>query len=165
MRKGLYALVTLLFTTTVVAQEAFRKNDVYGELMGNGIWASLNWERQLGDKPGLGLRAGVGSFSGDEVFRVSIPIGINYLFTLTPNKSFLDAGVGATWSGAAGLKTARQDAAAGGRDYSEHIWSFVPSVGYRRHTRGHFMWRTSFTPIFNKYRSLPWIGLSVGKRI
>lgn len=165
MRKILLPLMVLLFTTTLLAQEGFRKNDVYGEFMGNGIWASLNWERQLGDKPGLGLRAGVGSFSGDEVFRVSIPIGINYLFTLTPNKSFLDAGAGATWSGAAGLKTARQDAAAGARDYSEHIWSFVPSVGYRRHTRGHFMWRTSFTPIFNKYRSLPWIGLSVGKRI
>lgn len=164
MRKYLLPLMAFLLATPALSQEAFRKNDLYGEFMGNGLWASLNYERQLGDKPGLGLRAGIGYFSGDEVFRVSIPLGINYLFALTPSRSFLDAGVGATWSGAAGLKTARQDAAAGGRDYSERIWSVVPSIGYRRHTRGHFMWRTSFTPVFNKYRSMPWIGLSVGRR-
>lgn len=164
MRKLLPSILVLVLSASVFAQQPFRRDDVYGELLGNGIAASLNFERQLTATPGLGARLGIGYFSGDEQFRISIPVGVLYLFPLKGYKSFLDAGVGATWSGAAGLKTIRQEAAAGGRDYNERIWSFVPSLGYRRHTRGNFMWRTSFTPVLNKYRVMPWIGLSVGKR-
>jgi hypothetical protein len=117
------------------------------------------------DKLGLRVRIGVGYLSGDEKFRVSIPVGVNYLFKIRNDKSFLDAGIGGTWSGAAGLKTIKQEAAAGGRDYSEHIVSIIPSIGYRRHTKGHFMWRTNISAIVNKYRFFPWIGISVGKRL
>ena len=113
------------------------------------------------NEPGWGLRFGVGYFSGDEEFRITLPVGINYLFTIQKNKSFLDSGLGATWSGAAGLK---KDVPTGERDHSEHIWSIIPSVGYRRHTKGNFMWRASFTPIINKYRFIPSLGLSLGKR-
>lgn len=162
MRKCLLPILTLALTTAVSGQSAFKKNDLYFELLGNGIGASINYERQLTSKPGLGLRAGVGYFSGDQEFRVSIPLGVNYLFSLSDNKSFLDAGIGGTWSGAAGLK---KDIATGERDYSERVWSLVPSFGYRRHTKSNFMWRTSFSPIMNKYRIMPWIGISVGKRL
>ena len=163
MRKYPLLLLILLASTTVFGQTPFKKNDLYIEFVGNGIGSSISYERQLTNKPGLGLRLGVGYFSGDEKFRVSIPIGINYLFTLTSNKSFLDAGIGTTWSNAAGMKTLKQEAVSG-RDYSEHIWSIVPSIGYRRHIKGNFMWRASFTPIINKYRFLPFPGLSIGKR-
>jgi hypothetical protein len=161
MQKYILPILTFVLSTSVFGQETFKKNDIYIEFLGNGIYASLNYERQLTSKPGLGLRTGVGYFSGDQEFRVSIPIGINYLFTLKNNKSFLDAGLGGTWSGAAGLK---KDVATGERDYSEHIWSIVPSLGYRRHTKGNWMWRTSFTPILNKYRVLPYFGISIGMR-
>lgn len=156
--------LTIFISTSLFGQTSFRQNDIYFELLGNGIVASISYERQIINKPGLGLRLGVGYFSGDEQFRVSIPVGVNYLFNLRNNKSFLDAGIGATWSGAAGLKTFKQDAAAGGRDYSERIWSAVPNIGYRHHTKGNFMWRASFTPVINKYRAMPWLGLSIGKR-
>jgi hypothetical protein len=165
--KQILTLVTFLASTSLMAQKDFRKNDMYFELLGNGIGASVNYERQLQDKPGLGVRIGIGYFSGDEQFRVSIPLGVNYLFQLGNNKSFLDAGLSGTWSGAAGLKTVKQETTAGGvriRDYNERIWSAVPSIGYRRHTKGNFMWRTSFTPILNKYRTMPWFGISIGKR-
>lgn len=165
MYKIILTLVTLLTTTALFAQNNFRKNDVYFEFLGNGIGASLNYERQLQVKPGLGIRLGMGYFSGDEQFRVSIPLGVNYLVRLGSDNSFLDAGIGVTWSGAAGLKTPKQEAAAGGvRDYNERIWSVVPSIGYRRHTKGNFMWRISITPILNKYTTMPWLGISVGKR-
>lgn len=154
-------ILTCLLATPVFAQETFKKNDAYFEFLGNGIYASLNYERQLTSKPGVGVRTGVGYFSGNQAFSVSIPIGINYLFALKNNRSFLDAGLGGTWSAAAGLK---KDVATGERDYSKHIWSVVPSVGYRRHTKGNFMWRTSFTPILNTYRIIPHLGISVGKR-
>lgn len=164
MHKKLFPILLLIVSVSAFSQATFKKNDVYGEFMGNGIFASLNYERQLTNKPGLGVRAGLGYFSGDEKFRLSVPLGINYLFALVTNKSFLDAGIGATWSGSAGLMTPKQEAAVGGRDYSEHIWSLVPNIGFRRHTRNDFMWRANFTPIFNKYRTMPWIGISFGKR-
>lgn len=164
MNKKPISILLLVVSVSAFSQTTFKKNDVYGELLGNGIIASLNYERQLTDKPGLGVRVGIGYFSGDEQFRLSVPLGINYLLTLTSNKSFLDLGVGTTWSGSAGLMTPKQEAAAGGRDYSEHIWSLVPGIGYRRHTRSDFMWRVNFTPIFNKYRAMPWFGISFGKR-
>lgn len=146
-------------------QNTFRQNDVFVELLGNGIGASIGYERQLKNKPGLGVRVGIGYFSGNEEFRLSIPVGVNYLFPLKNSKSLLEAGIGATWSGADGLKTAKQEASAGGRDYSERIWSLVPSFGYRRHTSGNLMWRASFTPIINKYRTMPWAGFAVGMRL
>lgn len=164
MRKHVLFILAAITALPVFGQESFRKNDLYFEFLGNGILASVNYERQLTSKPGVGIRLGVGYWSGDEKFRATFPLGLNYLFHLKNNKSFLDAGVGGTWSYAAGLKTIRQEAATG-RDYGENIWSLVPSVGYRRHTKGNFMWRTSFTPVINKYRLIPMIGLSFGKRL
>jgi hypothetical protein len=150
----------ILMATSGFSQSTFKRNDLYFELIGNGIGASLNYERQLGDKPGAGVRVGLGYFSGDEKFRFSFPFGIHYLFQLKKDKSFIDAGLGATYSATAGMKLFEQ----GLPDYEEHIWSFVPSVGYRHHTKANFLWRISLTPIMNKYRLLPFPGLSIGKR-
>src|SRR5688572_19389702 len=162
MRMYLLPLLTLVLTTAAFGQQTFKRNDVYFEFLGNGIGASICYERHLAAKPGLGLRAGIGYFSADEKFRVSIPLGVNYLFVLTKNKSFLEAGIGGTWSGAAGLK---DDTPTGERDYSERIWSLVPSFGYRGITNSTFMWRASYTPIINKYKVLwQWFGISIGKR-
>ena len=96
MYRSIATFFLLAISTTLIAQNNFRKNDVYFELLGNGIGASLNYERQLQAKPGFGVRVGIGYFSGDEKFRVSIPIGVNYLFRLGSDKSFLEAGVGGT---------------------------------------------------------------------
>ena len=94
MFKYILSLLMLALSSSAFGQNTFRKNDVYFELLGNGIVASLNYERQLMDKPGLGVRIGVGYLSGDEKFRLSIPVSANYLFKIRNNKSFLDAGIG-----------------------------------------------------------------------
>ena len=155
MRMHLLLLVTLVLSNVSFSQQTFKRNDIYFELSGNGIAGSICYERHLSSKPGFGLRAGVGVY-GDGNLRVSIPLGINYLFMLTPNKSFLEAGIGGTWAGSTGLK----DKPPAG----ERIWSFVPSFGFRQHTNSTFMWRISFTPIINKYEVMPWFGFSIGKR-
>jgi hypothetical protein len=165
MSKCVLLLLLLSIRASLSGQNAFKQNDIYFEFLGNGVVASLNYERQLKSEPGLGIRLGVGYFSADQKFRVSIPVAVNYLFSFAHEKSFLDVSLGGTWSRAAGLKTPQQDAASGGRDYREHLWSLVPGIGYRRHTRGNFMWRASLTPIINKYRVMPWPGLSIGKRL
>lgn len=164
MRKCLLLFLPFLCTGYAFAQQPFKKNDLYFEFLGNGIWSSISYERQLKNEWGWGARIGIGYFSGDEQFRATIPIGINYLFPLKNNKSFLEAGIGGTWSNAAGIKTYKQELAAGGRDYSEHLWSAVPVIGYRRHTKSQFMWRTSMMTFLNKYRVIPSFGIAVGKR-
>jgi hypothetical protein len=67
----------------------FEKNTVYAEFGGNGIDWSANYERQLGKKPGLGVRAGMGYASSTEEFRISVPIGVNYLFDISPSSDLL----------------------------------------------------------------------------
>ncbi len=89
MYKYLLPILTLVLSTSAYGQDSFRKNDIYVEFFGNGIASSLNYERQLMKQPGLGVRLGVGYFSGDEKFRLSIPIGVNYLFNLRTIDLFL----------------------------------------------------------------------------
>ena len=90
-------------------------------------------------------------------------MGINYLFKLKNERSFIDAGLGATWSRAGGMKSIFEQSVSGPVG-NAHLISFIPSIGYRRHTKGNFMWRASLTPVFNRYKQVLNIGISVGKR-
>ncbi len=140
----------LLFANTLVAQNGFQKNDIYLEAGGNGIAFSLNYERQLGRAPGLGLRMGVGVVP---MVGLSIPAGINYLFKTKNEASFIEIGFGMT-------------RLAGGKGKWEKIEqvNFVPGVGYRHHTNKNTMFRVSFTPVFNQSFVFPLVGFSIGKR-
>jgi hypothetical protein len=155
--------LTLFLAITSIAfcsygQTIFKRNDIYLEAGGNGLFASLNYERQLTKQPGLGLRLGVGFYS-ENAFYLTMPVGINYLFKLNNNISFIDAGLGATWTRIDGNLFGDSKNSNG-----DHFVNFVPSVGYRRHTPKDLMWRISVTPIANKYELVPWLGLSIGKR-
>jgi hypothetical protein len=152
-------LVCLIFLTQLLhAQSTFKKNDIYLEAGGNGFFGSVNYERQLTKSPGLGVRVGLGFYT-EKAFYFTIPVGINYLFKLPGNKSFIDAGLGGTWTKVDGRFFGDASNA-----LEENIFSFVPGIGYRRHTAKDLMWRISFTPIINQYAFLPWIGASFGKR-
>jgi hypothetical protein len=139
-------------------QTAFKRNDIYLEAGGNGLFASVNYERQLTKQPGIGFRFGFGFYS-ENAFYLTIPVGINYLFKLQNNKSFIDAGVGTTWTRMDGNLFGGSKNLNGG-----HFVNFVPSFGYRRHISKDIMWRISATPIANKYGLVPWLGFSIGKR-
>lgn len=74
------------------------KNTVFVEALGNGMFGSLNYERQLTAAPGLSLRAGVGFYS-EQAFYLSIPVGINYLIPVNQQRNgYLDMGMGVTWA-------------------------------------------------------------------
>jgi hypothetical protein len=158
MKKLILFLVISVISICSYAQTTFKRNDIYLEAGGNGLFASLNYERQLTKQPGLGFRLGLGFYT-ENAFYLTVPAGINYLFKLKNKKSFIDAGFGVTWTRIDGNLF-------GGSDNSNgnHFVSFVPSVGYRKHTNQNLMWRISVTPIANKYGLVPWLGLSVGKR-
>ncbi len=158
MRKYFLTILTIGALTFVFGQSAFKKNDIYLEAGGNGLFGSVNYERQLTKEPGLGARIGIGFYS-ENAFYLAIPIGINYLFKLKSAKSFIDAGLGVTWTRIDGKLFGDSKNSNG-----EHFVNFIPSIGYRRHTSKDLMWRISLTPVANKYGLVPWLGASIGKR-
>lgn len=158
MRKVILTAFALCTLTLSFGQTNFKKNDMYLEAGGNGLFSSVNYERQLTKQPGLGARIGVGFYS-ENAFYLTIPAGINYLFKLKGDKSFIDAGLGATWTRIDGKLFS-----AGKNSNGDHFVNFIPSIGYRRHTASEVMWRVSLTPVANKYGLVPWLGASIGKR-
>jgi hypothetical protein len=138
--------------------KAFQKKYFYSEIAGNGLVLSANYERQLGNKPGLGLHIGAG-LGG---YKPAIPAGVNYLFGLGKHKSFIEAGAGVVfvekdlWDDKNNIPDADNSYKAG----------FTPTIGFRHHTAYGLMWRINYTPVFSKYRNLPvYAGISLGWRI
>ena len=148
-------LFTILMSAITIAFA--QKNSIDLEAGGNGLFGSVNYERQLTKQPGLEARIGLGFYS-ENAFYLTIPAGINYLFKLKNRKSFIDAGLGITWTRIDGNLFGKSNNSKG-----DHFVNFIPSIGYRKHTSKDFMWRISFTPVVNKYGSTPWIGASIGK--
>jgi hypothetical protein len=131
---------------------------VYAEFGGNGIDWSANYERQLGKKPSLGVRAGIGYASSTEEFRISIPIGVNYLFDISHQRSFIETGIGVTWAEENIWKTTFQ-----GPSSTSYEPGYFASAGYRHQAPYGLMWRIDYTPFFTKHRIDPvFIGLSAG---
>jgi hypothetical protein len=139
------------------AQNDFKKNDVYLEAGGSGFFGSINYERQLTNKPGLGLRWGVGFYT-DQAYYLAIPIGFNYLFPLRNKHSFMEVGLGTTWSTDETFIDEKQTWE------KKTLGTFIPSLAYRRHTKHSLMWRIAATPLINKFGVYPWLGFSLGKR-
>jgi len=152
------AFCLLLCCGHCFAQNSFRKNTVYAEFGGNGIDWSANYERQLGKKPSLGVRAGIGYASSTEEFRISIPIGVNYLFDISHQRSFIETGIGVTWAEENIWKTTFQ-----GPSSTSYEPGYFASAGYRHQAPYGLMWRIDYTPFFTKHRIDPvFIGLSAG---
>src|SRR5690606_34014640 len=86
MRRKILITLFVCTTTIIFGQDNFKRNDIYLEAGGNGLFGSVNYERQLTKQPGLSARIGVGFYS-ENAFYLSIPVGINYLFKLKGEKS------------------------------------------------------------------------------
>jgi hypothetical protein len=149
-KKTLLLFFTFIFMQGLMAQNGYKKNDLYMEFGGNGIVASLNYERQLTWQPGLGLRLGVGIVP---LVGMSVPVGVNYLIKTKNENTFIEAGFGVTYLAKDEKKSGK----------IEEI-NFVPSIGYRRHTKRNSLFRINFTPILNKSFVFPIVGISFGKR-
>lgn len=158
MKKYILTVLTLGMLMSSYGQDILKRNYSYLEAGGNGLFASVNYERQLTKEPGISARIGIGFYT-EKAFFLTIPVGINYLFPLKKDNSFIDAGLGITWTREEG-KLLRSSKNFDGFNYV----NFIPSIGYRKHVAKDVMWRISVTPIANKYGLFPWIGASVGRR-
>ncbi|MDB4292319.1 hypothetical protein N9954_02870 [Maribacter sp.] len=175
--KRLFLIIILTGAAGVFAQ----KNTAFIELLGNGGFASLNYERQLTKQPGLSLRLGFGvsfwelgeredgSSEGSGCVcpelnfpdaDLSIPFSLQYLIPLWKT-NYLETGLGYTY----------QFGSAKRNESNTNV--FYGSVGFRRHfgrTKG-WMWKVSFTPVLRISDSEtknsgigPWAGIALGKR-
>ncbi len=88
-------MMFLLFNPLLFAQkdiledEPYSKNILFAEALGNGIGASINYERLFSKN--MGIRIGLGSLI---VSTISFPIVLNYYYGSTNNK--LELGLGLT---------------------------------------------------------------------
>lgn len=158
MKYLILSLAISLIVSSSYGQTTFKRNDVYLQAGGNGLFGSVNYERQLAKEPGFGLRVGLG-FLPQEGSDLIVPVGVNYLFEFKNDGGFFEAGLGATWTSTPPILMGNSKGIEG-----NSFVSFVPSVGYRYHTSRNVMWRINLTPIINKYSAFPWLGLSLGKR-
>ena len=136
------------------------KNTVFVEALGNGLFGSINYERQLTKEPGLSLRAGIGFYTEYD-FYLTLPFSIQYLIDLNRN-NFIETGIGYTWADAGADDIFNNESV---KNY-DNLNNLFLSVGYKKHFGKDWMWKANFTPLItnNKEVTLPWIGVSIGKR-
>lgn len=157
MKRLIGLSIAMCAVSIAFTQAHFKPNTFYGEIAGNGLVLSVNYERQLAAKPGLGLHAGIG-LGGDKPM---IPTGAVYLFHLKNTKSYLEAGAGITFGEKHMLDGTHTRSVS-----NNYIPAFVPSVGLRHHTEYGLMWKIIYSPVFTRYRALPLFGgFSLGWRI
>lgn len=151
-------VIALLLITALQAQgqKIFKKHSVYAEVLGNGIKLSANYELQLADKPGFGIRSGIGLGGA----MPAIPLGVVYLVDIGKQRSFIETGLGIT--------LAEKDLWVDNKSplpSNPYQVAFIPSVGYRHHTTFGLMWKTIYSPFFNKENNEPgFFGAAVGWR-
>ncbi len=169
-----------LFIISINAQEPESKfteraprQNIYVELGGNGVAFNVMYETRLNKRSdGIGLKAGLGGFSGSYEKVFTLPVGVNWLLT-KDNKHFFEAGAGLTflhyndtykydpgWPTIdpypvylAGLRIDKKNSVYG------HM-----ALGYRRQPKnGGITWGVALTPHFNQNGFWPvWFGFKFG---
>jgi len=149
MRNLILTALTLLFAASSFAQNfnTPSQNSVSLELLGRGVFYSLNYEHKLTNNgnhlEGVRVKAGAGmrDVHGDLI--TSVPVSISNLFNLS-DRDYVELGVGGT--ALFGMKEDTEITALGiTTPYSAHGvvgYRFVPDVN-----RGLYV-KTNFTPIY-----------------
>jgi hypothetical protein len=143
----------------------YRKNAIFLELLGPGMFYSVNYDRRIGNN--LSLRGGFTTWNLHGVLfellgieRLSMtafPLSINYL-TGPGKSSHLEIGAGVMPSFVSG-KASFTDEETG----NATLLMGIGSIGYRyQKPDGGFFFRVALTPVFTQYGSAVSGGLSFG---
>jgi hypothetical protein len=154
MKRTILGLIFVMGFTLCYSQENKLKNAVFVEVLGNGLWYSLNYEHRILNK-GL-ARIGLGLTSE------SLTVPITFGGLIGESKNFFELGVGATVNmhelGEGGVRAI----------------FITGTIGYRyEKPNGKFFFRTGFTPLVTVYEPtaedfvpfIPLIGISCGFRL
>ncbi len=155
-------IVALLNSTTKVsAQKKVNLNTIYFELGGNGLFTSVNYERQLLKNTRVNFHLGIGIY-GLQPGYLTIPFGIKYLFKLKKSNSYITLGLGITYSKADVSLYAIVDHV--NQNYrNTNYLNYIPNLAYRKITKTNLMYSLSVTPVINHNGFFPFAGFSIGK--
>jgi hypothetical protein len=139
-----------------VSAQAQKRNFVYGEFLGSGILASVNYERQINKDFPLSIYAGIGTASVREKY-ISIPVGLRYALAINKTKKkFIDLAIGETASNG-DLKLLM--AVKLSPSYSHSNYSYLlPNIAYRTISKRNNAFRCTFGVIQTNFSGFPIIG-------
>ena len=137
----------------------FARNSIFIELLGNGLFYSLNYDHKFFNHFSARLGGMYAPWSDRDSDQSAslllVPLMANYL--VGNGSSRLEIGAGLTFGRASANLDDLEEFDEGG------IASFTSTIGYRlQPTNGGFLFRIGFTPIFTSDGVLPWVGLSLG---
>lgn len=165
MKKGITlmsTMVVLLFSQAqeVTPSDPLPRNTIFVEALGNGLFGSINYERQITKTPGVSFRAGFGFFA-DNGLNLTLPLSVQFQFQLKKNR-FLDLGVGYTFE-----DTYADDLfGRNGDNFPDDYHYIFLCLSYRKVFSSDWMWKISFTPIITDSYDVifvPWFGFAFGK--
>ncbi len=178
MRSLSLLLLIIVLSGTVLAQSPSARNAFYGELVGNGLIYSVNYDRLFSDA--IGARIGVSYTAPEMVSLTTIPVMGYYLIPLGSGSSKVELGLGI----AVLLQPEYQStsfAAAPDDKLKGNSVVGTATVGYRyQRPNGGFVFRVGFTPFFGTFKHekpfvpyvpteyednflfVPWGGISFG---
>ena len=154
----LSAICIILLFTAANAQENsnVHQNNIYIELLGNGIIWSVNYERMIFSnsiiKVGLGYIPKMENDFISAPQSILIPIDYIHLIDMNDNAK-IDIGIGLTF------KFGEEEYG----DKDEIIPNAILGYRYQPNING-FMFRISFSPYISENRFFPWIGISFGQK-
>jgi len=173
MKLVLLALVSLIFSVPVIAQEKFA---IYGDGGGSSPVMSINIDKTLSNSNGgFGFKAGVGMVPGqtyvynvdgsywtDGKWKFSLPLGVNYLVGNDDQVNFLELALQGTFIPKATIVDSWSSLEI---DEERIINRFMPSafIGYRRNpvNKG-VVFRIGYNPIILDKEYISWFSASVG---
>lgn len=167
-KKHLLLLATILITATSFSQahtDKSPKNNahgaqaIYGELLGNGLLFSVNYDfRFTKSQKGLGMRLGTGFFGGSGGGILTIPVGINHLAGKAPN--YFESGIGVTYA----TITGKDDFFSGNGGSL-----LIPSIGYRYQPENNgFFGKIAISPLISLEKDGGWFfwgGIGLGYKL
>lgn len=156
-------ICVLFFVLSAKAQVKSRNNQVYIQLAGQGLLASINYERKIIKTLPLYCNAGIGMY-GNEKF-ITVPLGLKYIMqTKKEKQNYFSIGFGGTYSKAKVYLYATMPKYVNGVEPKNTMWNILPSIGYRGINKKNIVYSLDLLLLYNAYRkSMPYLGLSVGK--
>ena len=163
LRRFVFLIAVVISARTAVAQtaEPATRHVVYGEILGNALLFSANYERRFTEKTSGRIGVSILPFEddeGDTETVVLVPLMVNRISHPRANHHF-EAGVGVVVAGGETVDLS---------DYGDDDDTFstavgTATIGYRyQRPDGGFVFRVGITPLFDFETVLPWIGVSFG---
>src|ERR1700733_7537883 len=150
--------------STIVA--ALKPRTVFIELGGPGLALTANYDTRFGNQRDKGgFRIGAGYYNTGANWIASVPLQINYLYSLGKNagskfaeSSFLELGIGTTFMRSQGSQNGTTF------QFDDDTGFFgTATIGYRyAQADGGINFRVGFVPTVSAYGFIPIGGLSVG---